>query len=108
MSTTVGKLRQRLHLESSTPTRNSVGEEVDNWEAYDVVWGEVVPLSGRELFQARQVEAEVTHRVTIRYRDGVSPKHRVIHKNRTLEVVSVLDREERERWLDLVCKEAIA
>ena len=44
-------------------------------------------------------------RVTIRYREGIKSKMRVAIGSRILEIVSVIDVDERHRQLDLLCEE---
>lgn len=71
------------------------------------VWASVEPLSGREYFLARQVNAEATVRVRIRYRAGITPRMRVKYGSRSLEIVSVIDPGERHEELHLMCKELV-
>jgi len=64
-----GLLRKRIAIEAATETQNARGEAVQAWAAEATVYAFIEPLSGRELFTAQQRAADVTHRVTIRYRD---------------------------------------
>lgn len=41
------------------------------------IWAEVLPLTTRETWQAQQVAATSTHRIRIRYRPGITARHRV-------------------------------
>ena len=103
-----GKLRHRLIVQQlqDTETLDSVGQPGQTWRTFDHMWGSVEPLSGRELYNAAQVQPDVTHKVTMRYRDGIAAKMRIQHKERTLDILSVTDDEEREIQLVLMCKEA--
>jgi SPP1 family predicted phage head-tail adaptor len=65
----------------------------------------VEPLQGRELWTAKQVVAEVTHRIRFRHLSGVVPTQRVVFGSRTFEILSVINPEERNRELELLCKE---
>ncbi|WP_337175381.1 phage head closure protein [Paludisphaera sp.] len=69
------------------------------WEAF----AELRPLSMRETLEGGGVESEVTHRLAIRHRDGVTSEGRFRLKgaSRTFEIASVLNVEERNR--ELVC-----
>ncbi len=102
-----GKLRHRIELHSNIPTRNAQGEQIDSWAKYATVWASVEPFNGKELLNAQQISAEVTQRVKIRYYSGVKPEHRVIFKDRTLEIVAALDIAERRRSMHLMCKEVV-
>lgn len=101
-----GKLRQRVSLQSVAWNRNTYAEPVATWTTYATRWAEVLDLSGRELQQAQQVNAEVSVGVNIRWMDGVEPSHRVIFGSRTLEIVSVRDPENLGVKLQLLCVES--
>lgn len=47
------------------------------YEPFDVIWGNVKPLVGREFFAAQQVQAEVTTEILIRYRPGINSTLRI-------------------------------
>ena len=64
-------------------------------------------MSGTELVEAQQTAAEVSHQVRMRYRDDVNAEHRVVHRGRNLNILSVTDPDERRRELILLCKERV-
>lgn len=82
-------------------------------DARNPVWACIKPLSGRELLWAREIVADVTHNVELRYLKGILPKHRILYQDlwggqtRVLNILAVLDDEERHRWLDLLCRESV-
>lgn len=100
-----GKLRHAVKLEMPVRQRNAMGEETDVWATLAEVRAAVEPVSGKELFQAAQVQALVTHRVTLRWLSGFDVKGRVIHGGRVLNPVFVRDLEERHEWLEIICLE---
>ena len=63
-----GRLRDRVRIEKPVETRDSGGQPGKAWEAVAEVYACVEPLSGRELWQAAQVRADVSHKATVRYR----------------------------------------
>lgn len=102
-----GKLRHRVDIQKPTNAQNSLGETVPTFVDQDRVWAEVMPLSGRELLAARQTTGEVTHQVTIRWRDGLTPTHRIRFGTRIFEILSVINVEERNREMRVLCKEHV-
>lgn len=102
-----GRLRHRVTLQAPVESADEYGGTARaSWRDVALVWADVQPeLSGRELMMAQQVESVVTHRVTLRYRSDVSTASRLVFQGRVLEVVQVIDPEERHRWLDLLCAE---
>ena len=72
-----GKLRHRVTIQKNTPSQNDLGEAIASWSTVATVWAAVEPLQGREFFEARQEQADVTTRIRIRWRDDVSVENRV-------------------------------
>lgn len=102
-----GQLRHQVTLQSRTVSVASNGDPTSVWTTYATTWAVVEPLTGREYWESRATQSEVTHRVTLRHRSGVSPTDRVVYKSRNLDVVAVRNLEERDRILVLDCKESV-
>lgn len=102
-----GALRRRVQLCKPAPTTNSLGEAVPGWTVVYTTWASIEPLSGRELWQAVQVQADVTHKVRVRYHSGLDPTWIVKYQGRQFNVMSVLNIEERSRVLELLCMEQV-
>ena len=107
-----GRLRHRLVLQSpSTQPDGGGGQVGDPWAApvkVATVWGSVEPVSGRERLRAQRLETQVTHRITIRYRMGVTAAMRLVLGVRVFNIRAVLDLGERHRVLELLCEEGVA
>lgn len=65
----------------------------------------IEPLDGRELFEAQQMSANISHRIRLRYRAGVKPTQQVLFGARVFEISSVINVEERNIELRLLCQE---
>lgn len=100
-----GELRHRVTLEQRTQTVASQGSLTPIWQGVATVWAAVEPVGGDEGERGKHADATITHRVRIRYRPDVSPKMRVSYGDRRLEVVAVLNQEERDREVFLMCRE---
>ena len=103
----IGKLRHRITLLRQVNEVNDYGASTQTWKRVATVWADVRPLSGREYFSAQQVQSEVTTQIWLRYLDGIMPTMRVKLGKRALEIVSVLNTQERNVSLQLMCKEVI-
>ncbi|MDL1909696.1 head-tail adaptor protein [Chloroflexi bacterium CFX6] len=105
----IGKLRRRVKIyDKGTVTRNGPGEEIPAYDALvATVWAAVEPMSGREFIEATQVQADVTIRIRIRYRNDIRPEMRVVEGTHTYHIESALDQfgEHRETWL--MCHEVL-
>lgn len=107
-----GKLKHRLQIQEVAETVQPSGERTQGWSELATVWGSVVPLSGRELWNAQQAQPDVTHTVTLRSggavtRVTITPKHRILYGSRVLNVLSVKDENENGFTLILNVMEKI-
>lgn len=100
-----GQLRHRVTIERLDVGQDSAGAIVESWSEFAVVWAAVEPIGGREYWQAQQVAAENSVRVRIRYVEGVVPTMRIVYGSRKLNILAVVDIEERHRELQLMCSE---
>ncbi len=107
---TIGKLRHRATIQwPDDGTRNEFKEiEKGLWTDVATVWCHVEPKGGREEMRSQTVQANVTHTVVMRARDGLTPKHRILWKKRNnqsvvLNIVSVGECEGDENAIELQC-----
>lgn len=101
-----GGHRKAIKIEKATDV-DAFGGPTQTWSTHVETKAVIEPLRGRELWFARSVNAETTHKVTLRYKPGVTPKMRVIYDSRTLEIESTINVDENNRILELMCKEAV-
>lgn len=107
-----GRLDRRVVLKEKVITKDSYGQEVITWSTITTVWGEVQPLTGREFMEGRQVEAEVSTRIRIRYLTGIEPEDRaeVTIDGSTViyDILAVLPVGMDRREIQLMCREVDA
>lgn len=100
-----GRLDKRVTIESQSVERNSIGEPETTWEDFATVWAAVEPLQGREFWAQQQVQSAVSHRVRIRYLDGVNAAMRIVYGERVFNIEAVIDPKERHEEMQLLCSE---
>lgn len=96
---------QRYELvvdEYGAPLRGESRKEL--WKDVATVWASVEAVSGREFFASQQVQSEVTHKVTIRFRPGVAADMRIVHGGKVFGIVAPLP-DNRGTRLVLMCRE---
>jgi SPP1 family predicted phage head-tail adaptor len=87
-----GKLRHWIELQRNNETQNpDTGEPIPNWTTYAEVWADIAPSSGREFVAAAAEQSEVRGKITIRYRDDVNAKDRVLYRGKWYNILAVLD-----------------
>lgn len=98
-----GRLAHRITIQSFGVTRNSIGEEVRTWSDVATVWAEIRPLSARELINAKAAMAQVTTRITIRYRAGLLPSMRMLHGATVYQMTEIINPGMRNEILECLC-----
>jgi SPP1 family predicted phage head-tail adaptor len=101
-----GLLRHKIEIQNKVVTRDSMGGEVVTWVAFAHAWASIEPLSGREYFAARQIQASITHKMKMRYQSGIMPYHQIGWGERFFNIDAVMNTEERNKELVLFCTEA--
>ena len=101
-----GKLRERVTVQIASGTTNTFGETVLSWANSTAVWASVEGVSARESLGMGQQEIGVTHRVRLRYLPGLTQNMRLAWRNRTLDIVSLLEHGNRSEH-EVICQETV-
>jgi SPP1 family predicted phage head-tail adaptor len=96
-------LRHRVEIQTLTVVYDEMGAPSKEWVTVGAAWAAVEPVSGREYWAAAAVQAETTVKVTMRYLPGITPYHRLLFKGKLYDIQSVINTEERNRELVLMC-----
>ena len=104
----IGSLNKRVTIQAESLAADGAGGAVKTWANVDTVWASVEPTAGREYLYGMQLEAAITHIVTMRHRADVSPVNRLLYDARSLNIRAALDMLERGRYLRLLCVEGAA
>lgn len=101
-----GKLRHRITFQRPATEKDRLGGYPDDWIDVATVWAQISPVSGKEYFtQVR--ETTVSHKIYCRYRVGINPRMQVKFGKRTFRIISVLNWEERNEGLTIMCEELV-
>lgn len=102
-----GAKKHRVSFERQADTVDSVGQRTRTWTELASRLVSIEPLNGREYFQASGYQSEVTTRIRATYETALSTltsDDRITHGSVTYEIVSVINPQERNRELVLMCK----
>ena len=103
-----GNKRHLLTLERRTETLDTFGEAGLSYTTLMTAWGTVEAVGSRERFESQQVQAEVSHRLTIRYSAKaatLTASDRITFDGRTFEVVTPMDKDGRRHELTILALE---
>jgi SPP1 family predicted phage head-tail adaptor len=101
-----GKYRHIVTFQKRTEGRNSYGEPTEWEDAFTCRVG-IFPLSGREFLAQETKQGEITHKVMMRYMNGISAETmRILFNERIFDIVAPpINFQERNLELQLLCKE---
>lgn len=101
-----GLMRQQISIVARNLTQDSFGgTKIDDATKFATVWASVEALTGRELYAAQQKVSEVTHKITIRYLDGVKASMNVWLGTRQFQIQAIENPDEQTKMLILLCIE---
>ena len=101
-----GRLRERVTIQQATESRNALGETTLAWTTFAERWASVEGVSAREALELGQADVSITHRVRMRYVDGMTHNMRLLWRSRVLEIVSLLEYANRSEHV-ATCQEAV-
>ncbi len=83
-----GRLRHRITIQEPGLVQDpGSGEMLPGWQTvWDKVPAEVTALSARDLIAAQAAQSEASGRMVIRYRAGVLPTMRILHRGDVYEI----------------------
>ena len=105
-----GNLRHTISIQEETETPDGQGGFSLSWDdvsGMDAVPAAIWPLSAKESLDAMKLELQVTHKVRIRYRSGITAKNRIKFGTRIFNIISLINFEERNKQLDMLALEDI-
>lgn len=100
-----GQFTARLDLEAATPTPDGQGGAALAWTAAASLWARIEPSNFSFNEVAGQMRGQLTHRIWIRARDGVSEGMRFRKGARVFTIRAVRDPDESGRYLVCLCEE---
>lgn len=106
MTERIGAMRERVDIQTRTPTVGAIGNVAFAWATTATVWAQVRPMSARERFVAERLAARGVYEITIRWRTGITPAMRMLWRGRTFNVKQILNPDERRRFLTIIVEDA--
>lgn len=100
-----GEMRERVTVQVAARATNALGETTLTWSDSTTVWAAVSGVSSQEALQFGQQDTTITHRVRMRYVTGLSHTNRLKWRDRTLNIVSLLEYGNRSEHV-AVCEES--
>lgn len=98
---------RQVTIQAVTTTPDGGGGYTESVVSVATVWSKVEGLEGREQIEAMQTGMERPYRFTMRYRDDLTGANTILYDDRTFDVKSIVDTEERHRELVILADEVV-
>lgn len=106
MAIETGKLNRRILIQQQSGTKDDSGHRADQWADVVSTWASITAPTSKEIYALGPgFTAQVTHKITIRWRPGVSAGMRIIFRGRTFQIQTAGDPDEGRVELNLMCLE---
>lgn len=84
MSEFAGALRERITIERRNDARDRLAGALGKWRHDSVAWAAITPITASDIFVANTLSALPRWRVTMRKREGVDLRARIVWRGRYL------------------------
>jgi len=98
---TASRLRHRLTLQQEIQTADGAGGYARSWQNIADLWAEINPISGKEIAFAGQLQTQISHKITIRYRAGITAGMRLLYDARAFNIRAILNGKENDEILEI-------
>jgi SPP1 family predicted phage head-tail adaptor len=103
--TLTAKMSHRITLETVTQSPDGQGGFNESWDAFTSVWASIEPVKAYEKFQAAQMQTPISHKIIIRYLEGLTNNHRINFGGRILEIKEILNVDESNSFMKITALE---
>lgn len=105
--TPTGELTDRIGIYERTIERDSFGATEEVWRLVANRWAKVVAGGGSEVWVAGGPRPDATHTITLKYIDGITPRHQVRQGTRVFNIEAAIDPDNQGEELILAVKEVV-
>lgn len=100
-----GQLRHRVVIALRQDVPDAFTSLEATFSSPDPLWAAIFPVSGATWVGSQQIGSQITHRIVVRYQEGITSDHEITKGTRRFRIRRVSDWEERGRWTVMECEE---
>lgn len=100
-----GQMTARLALEEKVSTPDGQGGATVNWTEIAAMWAKIEPVSSSLAEWAGAETGTISHRIWLRFREGLVAGQRLRKGARLFAIKLVQDPDETGRYLTCLCEE---
>ena len=103
----VADLRHQILIREKQLVDDGYGGQTETLVTIHTTWAAIWPVNAKETRENMRTESNVTHNIRIRYRTNIKHAMIIVFGNRSFEIRGIVNFEERNIWLDMVCNEQL-
>jgi len=96
---------RRVIVQSCAKTTDGQGGFTEAWSTFLTVWCSIEPVKGYEKFQAAQMETPISHKIMMRYQNGITTAMRILWGTRIFDIKEVINIDEDNAFLRITAIE---
>ena len=102
------ELRHLITVQSPPTSQDEFGQLSGSWSNVKNIWCKVISLTASENLQTSALSNETTYIVTT-YITSISSQQRLYwgEKSLPLDIISVIDSDNTNRWMTIMCKSGV-
>ena len=108
MTVSIGSMREQITIQNLGTTRDSGGGISSIYSDSQTVQASIKPLNGKEVYKQGKLQDQVTHEIMIRHNSSVTAKDRIKFGSRFFNIRSVINVDERSRYMKILAEEGVA
>lgn len=103
-----GKLRNLVSIQQPFATLDDYGQVITTWAELFTAWVSIVPVTAREFVNDRGLAQDVTHKITLHWKDGINTGCRIVWGDRVFNISAPpINVGERNREIEILAKEVV-
>lgn len=102
-----GDLRHRITIQERVKVSDNMGSYTIVYSDVVSVWAALWPVSAKEQISSDKIEMSTIRRIRIRYYSDLDSSMRIEFGTRHFNIVSIINPDEKNEMLDLICEEEV-
>jgi len=103
-----GRLNKRINIEREIRSSDGAGGSNSTWSQIKSIFAEIKPVSGREVVNSQRLQAQLTHKIIVRFTTDIRPSDRIEYNGRFFNIRAIINVEEQNKWLEIMADEGVA
>lgn len=102
------RLDRKISIQRLVKTSDGQGGQSQEWQEVFSTLAELKPMSASQVLFSANLQHRVTHKIYIRYRQGIEISQRIVYGERIFQIKGIINIDERNRWLEITTEEGAA